>query len=44
MSSLASSLGLWPCELLVGWGAEPVALDAAAATVPLDRLEELFVP
>ena len=31
-------------DLLVGWGADPVALEAAAAAVPLDRLEELFVP
>ncbi len=31
-------------DLLVGWGAERAALEAAAAHVPLDRLEELFVP
>jgi hypothetical protein len=30
--------------LLVGWGADRAALDAAADRVPLDRLEELFVP
>ena len=31
-------------DLLVGWGADRTALTAAAAHVPLDRLEELFVP
>jgi AcrR family transcriptional regulator len=31
-------------DLLVGWGADRAALDGAAAHVPLDRLEELFVP
>jgi AcrR family transcriptional regulator len=31
-------------DLLVGWGADRAALDTAAAHVPLDRLEELFVP
>ena len=31
-------------DLLVGWGADPAALAAAADHVPLDRLEELFVP
>lgn len=30
--------------LLVGWGADRAALDAAAAHVPLDHLLELFVP
>jgi hypothetical protein len=31
-------------DLLVGWGADRTLLTAAAAHVPLDRLEELFVP
>ncbi|HYF46738.1 MAG TPA: helix-turn-helix domain-containing protein [Acidimicrobiales bacterium] len=31
-------------DLLVGWGADRAALDGAADHVPLDRLEELFVP
>jgi len=31
-------------DLLVGWGADRAALAAAADHVPLDRLEELFVP
>jgi AcrR family transcriptional regulator len=31
-------------DLLVGWGADRAALETAAAVVPLDRLEELFVP
>jgi len=31
-------------DLLVGWGADRAALTVAADHVPLDRLEELFVP
>ncbi len=31
-------------DLLAGWGADRAALVAAADHVPLDRLEELFVP
>ena len=31
-------------DLLVGWGADRAALDAATDLVPLDRLQELFVP
>jgi AcrR family transcriptional regulator len=31
-------------DLLVGWGADRALLATAAAHVPLDRLEELFVP
>jgi len=31
-------------DLLVGWGADRAALEAAAAHVPLDHLLELFVP
>lgn len=31
-------------DLLAGWGADRTALAAAAEHVPLDRLEELFVP
>lgn len=31
-------------DLLAGWGADRVRLDRAAARVPLDRLQELFVP
>lgn len=31
-------------DLLVGWGADRARLERAAVTVPLDRLEELFVP
>jgi AcrR family transcriptional regulator len=38
---LADRLSL---DLLVGWGADRAALAVAADRVPLDRLEELFVP
>lgn len=31
-------------DLLAGWGADRAVLDRAAAHVPLDRLQELFVP